>query len=112
MEPHDLDVNSVFASCSTDKSIRIWDIRAKPNSACMIAVENAHSLDVNGIRCVYSLYLLQMIATRFLYKHKTLSWNRKEPFIVSGGDDGVVKVWDLRQIQSKESVAHFKHHSG
>ena len=103
---------SVFASCSTDKSIRIWDIRAKPNSACMIAVENAHSLDVNGIRLVYMVHLLQMIATRFLYKHTTLSWNRKEPFIVSGGDDGVVKVWDLRQIQSKECVAHFKHHSG
>ena len=31
---------------------------------------------------------------------------------MSGGDDGVVKVWDLRQIQSKKSVALFKHHGG
>lgn len=82
---------SVFASCSVDRTIRIWDIRDSPAKACKITVNAAHESDINVI-----------------------SWNRNEGLIASGGDDGFLHVWDLRQVATVKTpvpVASFKHHT-
>ncbi|KAJ2455755.1 Ribosome assembly protein rrb1 [Coemansia sp. RSA 2336] len=65
---------SVFASCSVDQSIKIWDVRAKTRKYAL-DVPNAHDSDVNVI-----------------------SWNRKTRYLMaSGGDNGDFKVWDMRK---------------
>lgn len=66
----------LLISCSADNSIRLWDVRAPGSQACVHTVKNAHDSDVNVI-----------------------SWNKFEPLIVSGGDDGALKLWSLKTIQ-------------
>jgi ribosome assembly protein RRB1 len=57
----------------------------------MITVADAHESDINVI-----------------------SWNKKEAaFLLSGGDDGAIKTWDLRQFgksKAPQAIATFKHH--
>ena len=38
-----------------------------------------------------------------------ISWNRMTSYMLaSGGDDGTLRIWDLRNFQPTEFVAHFK----
>lgn len=67
---------TVFASCSADQSIRIWDVRTKGRKS-VAGIVSAHDSDVNVI-----------------------SWNKLTSYLlVSGGDEGAIKTWDLRNIK-------------
>jgi ribosome assembly protein RRB1 len=75
----------VFASCSVDRTVRIWDTRTHKKSMLFVA---AHTQDVNVI-----------------------SWNTKvQHLLVSGSDDGSFKIWDLRKFKSDSPAAFFKWH--
>ncbi|PAV75287.1 hypothetical protein WR25_03647 [Diploscapter pachys] len=77
----------LLASVASDKSLRMWDTRVPPAQACVAHVENAHDSDVN-----------------------VLSWNAHDSLILTGGDDGQLKIWSLKTITSKQPVARFKYH--
>ncbi|KAJ9122248.1 hypothetical protein QFC22_001668 [Naganishia vaughanmartiniae] len=84
---------TVFASCSSDRSLKIWDIRVKSRKN-VTGIDGAHTGDVNVI-----------------------SWNKGVGYlVVSGGDEGGLKTWDLRSLKADiksapTPVAHFQWHT-
>ncbi|KAJ4841009.1 hypothetical protein Tsubulata_018710 [Turnera subulata] len=80
----------VFASCSVDGSIAIWDTRLGKSPAISF---KAHNTDVNVI-----------------------SWNRlASVMLASGSDDGTFSIRDLRMlsptmVENKSLIAHFEYH--
>ncbi|KAJ6504386.1 WD40-repeat-containing domain protein [Mycena vulgaris] len=74
---------TVFASCSADQSVRLWDIRSKGRQS-VGSIDPAHDSDVNVI-----------------------SWSRSTAYLLlSGGDEGGIKVWDLRHVKKRPQDAN------
>jgi ribosome assembly protein RRB1 len=81
--------STVLATCSTDRTLRIWDTRMP---APAVTVTASATSDVN-----------------------VLSWNDKVQHLLATGDDhGLLRVWDLRRFGSNHSseavVASFAWH--
>lgn len=69
---------TVFASCSADQSVQIWDVRVKGRKS-VTGIDGAHDSDVNVI-----------------------SWNKETKYLLlSGGDEGGIKAWDLRNVKKR-----------
>ncbi|GAA0154587.1 hypothetical protein LIER_37919 [Lithospermum erythrorhizon] len=78
----------LFASCSVDGTVAIWDIRTGKTPVAII--KEAHKADVNVI-----------------------SWNRlASRLLASGSDDGTFSIRDLRMLKDDGDsvVAHFEYH--
>lgn len=75
---------NVFASASSDGTVKIWDARDKSRKHAVSV--KASETDVN-----------------------VLSWSHKTPYLLaSGHDDGSWAVWDLRQWKSPDTAAKSK----
>ncbi|SBT32872.1 ribosome assembly protein RRB1, putative [Plasmodium ovale wallikeri] len=87
---------NIFCTCSSDRSIRILDVRdvsgtgknrdGRSGTRGSVLMQNAHTSDVN-----------------------VLSWNEHfEYMLASGGDDALIKIWDIRN--PSKNVAELKFH--
>jgi len=80
-------IGSIFASCSSDASVCVWDIREQNRQKAALHMKDAHGSDVN-----------------------VLSWSPcVGELLATAGDDGGFKVWDTRNV-SAGPMANFLWH--
>lgn len=81
---------SVFASASSDGTVRVWDIRSKGRKPAITVQVSDYDVNV-------------------------MSWSRQTSHLLaSGADDGTWAVWDLRQwkanLDKPQPLASFSYH--
>ncbi|KAL8435645.1 hypothetical protein Efla_007278 [Eimeria flavescens] len=90
--------STIFASCSLDRSIKVWGIGSvasgsKATTASSAAVTSAHFTLLGHERGVNAI---------------AYSSSGERPYLVSGADDSTVRVWDY---QTKQCVQVLRGHS-
>lgn len=85
------DVN-VFATCSSDHHIKMWTV----DLSCLDQIDPNNLVDSvkSGVQLVFSWEAHNCDVN-------VIDWNKiDQQYIVSGGDDGTIKVWDISNMMS------------
>lgn len=86
---------TVFASCSSDGTIRVFDTRSSSRGNHQLYIDASSGGQRGSSRPDCNV----------------ISWNKKIDYLMaSGSDDGSLKIWDFRAVKEGIPVAYFDWH--
>ncbi len=101
---------NVFLSASVDKSVRLWDVRTE---SCLFTFSELHSSDVNDVdwlgRKRYEGFTPSFVEKASESEEKGKEKESKGCFasgmysFVSGGEDSILKISDIRSLRQLQS---------
>lgn len=118
----------VFASCSEDASVRVFDLRSLENSTIVYEPESGHNVpllriapshyDANHLAVLEEdssrILLLDLrypgVTVAILDSHgaavNSVDWHPSKNILLSGSDDGQALLWDMNSLESYRPHHH------